>query len=59
MSGKLPPPVTVEHEYLAAILAELRTINAQLAAIWEQGAAVTPAADGDTVELREKRKRGK
>lgn len=60
MSDKLPPPVTVEHVYLAAILSELQALNELLAASLAPAAPVVGGGDPDLVQLREpKRKRGK
>ena len=55
MTSNLPAPATVDQEYLAAILAELRTINERLAALMGQGQPEPPPA-GEVV-LREQAKR--
>lgn len=44
----LPPPVTIDQEYLAAILTELRTLNNKLAARPEP-----ETVQGEQVELTE------
>lgn len=56
---RLSPPVTVDHEYLAAILRELIAANEMLAALYAiQVVALQPAAPAsDVVELREPKKR--
>lgn len=53
---RLSPPVTVDHEYLRAILTELQAANELLAALLAQGEPpVAPLSD--VVELREPKKR--
>jgi hypothetical protein len=46
----LPRPVTIDQHYLAAILAELRGLRADMAA---QATAVSGPPPGELVELRE------
>lgn len=53
MSDKLPPPVTVEHEYLTAILLELQAANELLAALLAQGEPPVTEGPAGTVALRE------
>lgn len=53
MNNHLSSPVTVEHEYLAAILLELQAANELLAALLAQGEPPVTAGPAGTVALRE------